>query len=324
MESMKKKIVAVVGPTAGGKSALALALAEKYGGQIISCDSMQIYRRMDIGTAKPSTRDMARVRHRMIDMLEPDENFSCADYVRMARAETDDVLCVPALPIFCGGTGLYLDAFLRGDAFAETKTDSALRRELENYAAENGAEALHGMLRRIDPESADAIHPNNIKRVIRAIEIYRTSGITKSEADRRSLEVPSEYDALVIGLRYSDRALLGERIDRRVDCMLAEGLVGETEMLMNEGIFEKNLTAAQAIGYKEILPYLLGECSLDEAVQALKSATRRYAKRQMTWFSSKKYVHWIEADRDGRQRTFEEIVNNASELFLMYGFCDKI
>ena len=315
----KKKIMAVAGPTASGKSALALRLAELFGGEIISCDSMQIYRRMNIGTAKPTAEELSRVRHRMIDIAEPDEDFSCADYVKLAAEETQAALDGGALPIFCGGTGLYLDAFLRGSDFGETQIDIELRRELEDYAREKGNEALHAMLREIDPDSADAIHPNNVKRVIRAIEIYRTGGVTKSELDRRSLECESEYDALVLALRYNDREILYNRIDSRVDAMISEGLLGETEALWREGIFDKNTTASQAIGYKEMLGYIKGEMSLEDAVSTLKTATRRYAKRQMTWFSSKSYVKWIDADRDGKMRSFEDILADACAAMREFG-----
>ena len=275
---------------------------------------------MNIGTAKPTAQELSRVKHRMIDIAEPDEDFSCADYVKIAAAETEAALSDSALPIFCGGTGLYLDAFLRGSDFGETQIDNELRRELELFARENGNEALHDMLREIDPESADAIHPNNVKRVIRAIEIYRTGGVTKSELDRRSLEYESEYDALVIALRYNDREILYNRIDSRVDAMISEGLLAETEVLLGEGIFEKNTTASQAIGYKEMLGYIKGEMTLEDAVNTLKTATRRYAKRQMTWFSSKSYVRWIDADRDGKMRPFEDILADASALVREFGF----
>lgn len=316
----KPKILAVAGPTASGKSALAVRLAELSRGVIVSCDSMQIYRRMDVGTAKPTEDEQKLVEHRMIDVVEPDVDFSCADYVRMASREVSDIINCGRLPIFCGGTGLYLDAFLRGSDFAETDIDDNLRRELREVAEKHGNEALHAELKRIDPESAAQIHPNNVKRVIRAIEIYRTSGKTKSEIDRLSQQCESEYDALVIALRYNDRALLYKRIDDRVDAMIEEGLVEETRRLYNEGIFEINSTASQAIGYKEMLGYIKGECSLEAALEQLKGATRRYAKRQMTWFSSKSYVRWIDADRDGKMRGFDEIVNDAFSLMREEGF----
>lgn len=319
MSDSKPKIAAVAGPTASGKSALALHLAQLFGGEIVSCDSMQIYRGMDIGTAKPTKEEMLAVPHRMIDVADAERDFSCADYVRMAKSEVGDIIGGGALPIFCGGTGLYLDAFLRGSEFSETKIDHALRRELEELAAREGNGVLHAELKRIDPESADAIHPNNVKRVIRAIEIYRTGGKTKSELDRLSKECQSEYDALVIALRYNDREILYSRIDKRVDQMIAEGLIEETEALYRQGIFEKNTTASQAIGYKEMLGYIRGECSLDDATDLLKGATRRYAKRQMTWFSGKDYVRWIDADRDGAMRPFDSIVADAVSLFEAHG-----
>ncbi len=313
--TQKHKVLAVVGPTAGGKSALALALAREWNGEIVSCDSMQVYRKMNIGTAKPTREEQAAVRHHMIDVVEPDADFSCAEYVAMASERIEDCARRGVLPIICGGTGLYLDALLRKNDFAPETTDEAVREELSAYAEANGVLALHEMLREIDPESAEAIHPNNVKRVIRAIEIFRVCGIPKSELDRRSLSGGDRYDATVIGLRYADREVLNRRIDRRVDVMLREGLVEETRQLMSEGVFEKNRTAAQAIGYKEILPYCLGTCTLVEAADALKLATRRYAKRQMTWFSARPYVRWVECMEDGREKTFEEIVNNAKGLF---------
>lgn len=315
MMTEKSKVLAVVGPTAGGKSALALALAKEWGGEIISCDSMQVYRGMDIGTAKPSAAEQAEVCHHMIDVVEPDEDFSCADYVIEAAKTIEECVGRGKLPILCGGTGLYLDALLRKNDFAPDTADSAVRQELSDYAKANGALALHELLREIDPQSAAKTHPNNIKRVIRAIEIYRVSGITKTELDRRSLEGGDRYDARVVGIRYADRDILYRRIDKRVDQMIEEGLLEETQGLMEAGVFEKNRTAAQAIGYKEILPYCRGESSLAKATDALKIATRRYAKRQMTWFGAKPYVRWVEAVEDGRQKTFEEIVNNAKELF---------
>ena len=316
----KPKILAIAGPTASGKSALAVSIAERFGGEIICCDSMQIYRRMDIGTAKPTAEECARAPHRMVDIVEPDSDFSCAEYVKAAAGEVKDVLSLGKLPVFCGGTGLYLDAFLRGSDFAETKVDVALREELGEFAKREGNEALHRELQKIDPESAAQIHPNNVKRVIRAIEIYRTGGVTKSEIDRLSKTCESEYDALVIALRYNDREILYDRIDKRVDAMIAEGLLEETRALYEEGIFEKNSTASQAIGYKEMLGVIRGEASLLEATELLKGATRRYAKRQMTWFSSKDYVNWIDADRDGKMRGFEEIFDEAATLMRERGF----
>lgn len=311
IETKKIKVLAVVGPTAGGKSALALELAKRLGGEIISCDSMQIYRRMDIGTAKPTMEEQSKVRHHLIDLLEPDISFSCAEYVELASKAIEDCAGRGRLPIICGGTGLYLDALLRKNGFEPDTSDENVRRELEEIYEKEGADALWNMLYSIDPESAETTHKNNVKRVIRAIEIYRTCGVTKTELDKRSREGGDRYNACVIGLRYEDRNILYDRINRRVDIMLRDGLAEETERLMAEGVFEKNATAAQAIGYKEIFGYLRGEESISAAADRLKIATRRYAKRQMTWFGAKEYVRWIDADR----KTFEDIVNNALELF---------
>ena len=317
------KILSIVGSTASGKSALALELAKRLGGEIISCDSMQVYRRMDIGTAKPTKEEQMAVKHHLIDVVEPTESFSSADYVTLATAAVDDCQKRGKLPIICGGTGLYLDALLRGSDPSPNTVDETVRAELLSFAEVNGNEALWRRLLEIDPVSAEATHPNNVKRVARAIEIYLVSGITKTELDRRSRAVEDRYDACVIGLRYPDRRVLYDRINRRVDIMIAEGLADETRALMDEGVFEKNTTAAQAIGYKEILPYCRGEVSLDEAAETLRTATRRYAKRQITWFSAKDHVKWIDVDDSGK-KTFEEIVNNAEKLFKNFSKYDKI
>ena len=307
----KPRIYAVVGPTASGKSTLALELAKRYGGEIVSLDSMQLYRRMNVGTAKPTAEEMAVVPHHLIDVAEPTESFSAADYVTLADKAIREITARGKLPIICGGTGLYLDALLRGSDFGEGLTDDALRAELLEFARVNGKEALHAQLRELDWESAEAIHPNNVKRVARAIEICRLSGQKKSEIDRRSNEPENRFDVRCVGLFYPDRSRLYERIDARVDAMLADGLVEETKALMDEGVFLKNSTAAQAIGYKELMGYIRGEESLDVASERLKMATRRYAKRQITWFSAKKYVTRLEVG----EKTFEEIVNNAEEVF---------
>ena len=308
------KLLAVVGPTASGKTALSIKLAQRLGGEILCCDSMQIYRRMDVGTAKPTAEEREDVVHRLFDWIEPDAPYSCADYVRDAMKEAETVSKNGKLPILCGGTGLYLDSLLRGGNFEETVTDPALREELHAYAETHGNAALHARLRDVDPESADAIHENNVRRVVRALEIYMTTGMTKTEADERSRRFQSPYDATVIGLRFDDRELLYRRIDTRVDRMLEDGLLEETERLCREGVFERNSTAAQAIGYKELLGYLCGECTLAESVELLKRSTRRYAKRQMTWFSAKDYVKWITLDRNGEMRSAEELLDEALRL----------
>lgn len=313
----KPKIIAVVGPTASGKSALAVALARRLGGEIVSCDSMQIYRGMDIGTAKPDLSEMQNVPHHLLDIADPAEVFSVGDYVSAANVAVQEILGRGNLPIFCGGTGLYLDAFLRGGLPETPAADPQLRAHLAASASADGGAALYAELAACDPESAAAIHPNNLRRVVRALEVFRLSGIPKSEWDRRSAALPRLYDATVIGLRFENRELLYRRIDARVDAMIDAGLVGETRQLAARGVFTISHTAAAAIGYKELLPYLAGECDLSFAVEQIKTATRRYAKRQMTWFIAKNYVKWLYVDACGNLRKFEEIVNNALDL------CDK-
>ncbi|MBR4012874.1 MAG: tRNA (adenosine(37)-N6)-dimethylallyltransferase MiaA [Clostridia bacterium] len=311
----KITVYAIVGPTASGKSALALELAQRHGGEIVSCDSMQLYRRMDIGTAKPTAEERRLVPHHMIDVVEPQTSFSCADYVEMADRAIREIHGRGKLPIICGGTGLYLDSLLRGENFQPDLTDDALSAELLEFAREKGNEALHAELARIDPESAEAIHPNNVKRVARAIEIYRLSGMTKTELDRNSRLGEQRFDIRCAGLFYSDREALYRRIEKRVDMMMDEGLEAETRALLAEGVFKENATAAQAIGYKELIGFIEGRETLAEAVEALKAATRRYAKRQITWFSGKQYVNRIDVCDAQNQKTFEEIVNIAEKLF---------
>lgn len=313
-EGALPRIIAVVGSTASGKSALALELAARLDGEIVSCDSMQIYRGMDIGTAKPTREEQARVPHHLIDIRDPEEDFSAMDFVAAAEQAVQDILSRGKVPVFCGGTGLYLDAFLRGGEVETPGADEAVRAELHATVAEKGVLFLHEELAKIDPVTALSVHPNNVRRVIRALEIYRATGIPKSEWDRRSAELPPRYDAVVLGLAYDDREVLYERIERRVDIMLQEGLLEETRRLLEQGVFERSRTAAGAIGYKELLPYLRGECDLESAVAELKTATRRYAKRQQTWFSAKPYVQWITANEGKTVRKSEEIVNKSLML----------
>lgn len=313
------RVIAVVGCTASGKSALAMELCRRHNGELVSMDSMQIYRGMDIGTAKPTLQERAEIVHHMIDVVDPTESYSCGAYVEAATEVIRDVSARGRMAVLCGGTGLYLDGLLRG-GYGENYADMEVRAELERFADEQGVAALHQKLAGIDPESAAAIHPNNVKRVIRALEIYTVSGKTKTELDRLSANAQPSVDALVFGIRYNDRNILYDRINRRVDQMLSEGLVEETERLWRAGVFEVNTTAAGAIGYKEILPYLQGHVSLEAATEELKTATRRYAKRQMTWFYAKPQVTWIDADPAGEMRTFEDIVNICEKACKDKGF----
>ena len=310
----KLKMLAIVGPTASGKTAVSIEIAKRLDGEIVSCDSMQIYRRMDIGTAKPTKEEMCGIPHHLIDAVEPDAPFSCAEYVSLAGEAVKDIAARQKCPILCGGTGLYLDRFLCGE-MEETHADEDLRASLFAFAEREGVVALHERLRAVDPESADAIHPNNVKRVVRALEIFEQTGIPKSEFDRRSQAVESPYNAVVIGLHYPRREVLYERINRRVDMMLADGLLEETRRLLDEGVFARNQTAAQAIGYKELFGYFDGNETLAEAAENLKTATRRYAKRQLTWFSAKPYVRWVEMEKDGSLRSLDDICNEILSLF---------
>lgn len=304
------KVIAIVGPTAVGKTALAIELAKRFNGEIVSCDSMQVYRGMDIGTAKPTREELAMVKHHLIDIKMPDENFSCADYAVLAKKALLDIEKRGKTPIFCGGTGLYLDSVIEIPSFCETAKDEEYRSYLEAYAKEKGNEAVHKMLAEIDPESAKATHANNVKRVIRALEIYKCTGVTKSEWDRRSKEVKPPYDATVLFLTCEDREEMYRRIDRRVDIMMAEGLMFEVRGLYEAGLLSPKYTASGAIGYKELLPAVTGDGTVDTGVAELKMATRHYAKRQLTWFNKKKNYHKIYVDKENPLERAMEILGD--------------
>ena len=290
----KPRILAVVGPTASGKTALAVELALRFNGEVISADSMQIYKGMSIATAKPDENEMKGIRHHLIDFLEPTETFSVSDFVNLADRTAKDILSREKLPVLCGGTGLYIRSFVENIQFTEEKSDPALREELNRRYKNEGGEKLIEELSEFDPETAQKLHPSQSKRIVRAIEIYRLSGITMSEAVRRSRSVPSPYDFTIIGITYADRQKLYDRIDRRVDMMLEKGLIEEAKAFYRSAA---GCTACAAIGYKELKPYLDGNCSLEEAVQRLKQETRHYAKRQLTWFRKDNNIDWIEADK---------------------------
>lgn len=311
----KTKVLAIVGPTASGKTALSIRLAKALDGEIISCDSMQVYRGMDIGTAKPTVAEREGIPHHLIDIAEPSESFSVADYAPLAVKAIEEIAARGKLPIFCGGTGLYLDAVLTANEYSEAGSDPALREALAREVEEKGAVALWERLKLEDPVSAEAIHPNNVKRVIRALEIKLLTGVPKSEWDSRSRLAPSPYDAVVLGLFYPDRSVLYERIGRRVDIMMEEGLLAEVESLVSSGRLPHGSTAAQAIGYKEMLSYLDGEGTLEEAVETLKMATRRYAKRQITWFGAKPYVTPVEVSGALSEEDLEKIIKNVKKAF---------
>ena len=309
---MNDKIIAVAGPTASGKSALALELCKRLDGELISLDSMQIYRGLDIGTAKPTKAEQAEVCHHMIDICEPTENFSAAEFAERAHKVIADVQSRGKKAVLCGGTGLYLDTVLGRLDFGEIESDEKLRGELIAFAEKNGADALHERLREIDPQAAEKIHPNNVRRAARAIEIYELTGKTKTEHDREAIS-DSPYDSLIIGLDYNGREVLYNRINRRVDAMIEAGLEGEVRSLVSRGLLSAESTAGQAIGYKEMLGYIAGDCSLGDAVEKIKLGTRRYAKRQLTWLRRNPSINWLYPDRLGDFRSLvceaEKIIN---------------
>lgn len=293
---MKKiPVIAVVGPTASGKTALAIEIALAVGGEVISADSMQIYRGMDIATAKPTAEEMRGVRHRMLDFLPPEEEYSVAKYVEDAARAIDETVAEGKIPVICGGTGLYIDALLGNMNFAPEENTGELRETLNARCESEGAQALLDELSAIDPDYAATLHPNNKKRIIRALEIYMQTGKIPSEARAEALSGESRYDVLYLGLDYKDRQKLYDRINRRVDKMLSDGLVAEAEKYFSSA----GSTAVQAIGYKELSPFLAGECTLGEAAEALKQSTRRYAKRQLTWFRRNTEIFWLYPDEEG-------------------------
>lgn len=290
---MKNKIIAVAGPTASGKTALGIALAKKYGGEIISADSMQFYRHMNIGTAKPDEKEMDGVPHRMIDILDIHESFSVTDFCKRCEDEVQQVLSSGKLPIMCGGTGFYVDSFLDGIKFGEFENLPEFREEMYTELEKYGIDYLYEKLCRVDPYNT--VDRHNPKRVIRALEVYEATGKTLGEWNAQSRPEVPKYESLIIGLRYENRETLYERINLRVDKMLEAGLLSEVEKLIRLGI-KDTVTAGQAIGYKEFYPYFDGTAELSECVAKLKQESRRYAKRQMTWLRRNPKIRWISLD----------------------------
>lgn len=284
------RIIVVSGPTASGKTALAVQLAKRYGGEVISADSMQIYTDMDIASAKAALEEQQGIPHHLMDFLDPAESFSVADWVRLAGQCADDILSRGRTPVVCGGTGLYISSFVDNLRFDESECDYAFREEMRRFAEENGAAALLERLREVDPETASTLHENNISRVIRALEVYKTTGHTIAQSKRDSHCEPSPYRFILLTLDFEQREQLHERINQRVDNMLKNGLLQEAESCFRQ---PDRPTAAQAIGCKELYPYFTGEKTLDECVEELKLRTRQYAKRQLTWFRRDSRFHRI-------------------------------
>ncbi|MBQ8515388.1 MAG: tRNA (adenosine(37)-N6)-dimethylallyltransferase MiaA [Ruminococcus sp.] len=293
-ENEKIPVLAIVGPTASGKTALGISLAQTYNGEVVSADSMQIYKGMSIATAKPTAEEMQGVPHHLIDFLERDTEFSVADYVSLAGRTISDIHSRGRLPIVVGGTGLYVSSLLENIRFSETKQNPELRAELTAFAKEQGTEALHKRLEELDWEAAAEIHPNNLVRVIRALEVCLETGKKFSALKAESRSIPSPYRSCIIGLDYADRNDLYERINLRVDRMVQLGLVEESYAVWRQGEMK---TASNAIGYKELVPYFEGRTSLSDCVEEIKLQTRHFAKRQLTWFRRNRQIKWIVLDK---------------------------
>lgn len=311
----KIPLLVVAGPTASGKTALAVEMAKRFGGEVVSADSMQVYQKLNIATAKPDTAEMQGVPHHLIDFLEPDAPaFSVADYAQLAHEAIKDIHSRGKLPVLAGGTGLYIKAVADNVGYGESaKSDADIRAKYRRIYEEQGAQALHDLLTACDPRLAASLHPNNAGRVIRALEVFELTGIPMSEHQRRALDTPELYKSCMLGIAYENRELLYMRINTRVDRMMAAGLLEEARQIRE--IYGG--TAAQAIGYKELEPYFLGEASLEDCIESLKRATRRYAKRQLTWFMRDERICWLMADRMDKETFYEhaaQIVHNSGIL----------
>lgn len=290
----KPLVPVLVGPTASGKTSLSIRIAKALDGEIVSADSMQIYQKMPIGTAQPTEKEKQGIAHHMIGCIAPDQSFSVADYKEKALAVIQKILDRRKLPIVVGGTGLYINALTQKWGFPEIKTDPEVRKRLEKDYDLHTPEEMHAKLRRIDPQAAEKIHPHNKKRVLRALEVYETTGKTKTYWENQVRQIDLPYDYLLMGIRMP-RAQLYARIDERVDLMIQDGLVEEVAALLEEG-YDPSLVSMQALGYKEIMPYLNGTSTLEEQVRILKRDTRHFAKRQLTWFRKNPEIHWFDVD----------------------------
>lgn len=291
---MLQKLIVVCGPTATGKTDLAVRLCQTLGGEVVSADSMQIYSELEIGTARPSEAEMGGVPHHLMGFVPPEASFSVADYVAAARGAIDEIATRGCQPIVAGGTGLYITSLCDGVNFGACKGDSALREQLRQEAELEGGEKLLQRLREIDPKAAEKLHPNDTFRLSRALEIYLTTGVTKTEWERRSRAEAPAYDLRMIGLTFRDRSTLYERINLRVDRMIERGLVAEAEKLYRRGL--RDAQSMRAIGYKELAAYFEGDCTLEAAVEEIKQNSRRYAKRQLTWFRRDERISFLELD----------------------------
>lgn len=311
---LQNRLICIVGPTASGKTALSVALAKFYKTEIISSDSMQIYTGMDIGTAKPTLSERGGIVHHMFDICDPGDEFSVARYVALADSCAQDILSRGMVPIVVGGTGLYLDALIACNTFSGDEADPALREKLNRLAAEQGNQVVHEMLKKVDPVSAARLHPNNLKRVVRALEVYYQTGLTIDALNQKNRRAAPKYQAVKLGVCPSTREALYERINMRVDMMLREGLLSEIEHLLKNG--KLSGTAVQAIGYKEYIPYFQGMSSLENCTEQLKQHSRNYAKRQLTWLRRDPTVQWITYDSNSQ---FDEVVRRSTEILSSMG-----
>ena len=311
MKELKKPLIVLTGPTAAGKTELSIALAKKLNGAIISADSMQVYKYMNIGSAKIRPEEMQGVRHYLVDVLDPREEFHVARFQQMAKEALEEIYRNGQLPIVVGGTGFYIQALLKDIDFDESSGELPCRKELEETARREGGAVLYERLKQVDPESAEAIHPNNVKRVIRALEFYQETGqpISLHNREQKEKQPPYTYAYFVLN---DDRARLYERIDRRVDRMVEQGLVEEVRWLKEHG-YDRSLVSMQGLGYKELFPYLDGTCSLEETVEIIKRDTRHFAKRQITWFKREPDVIWLNQQEFGYDK--EKILKRMLELW---------
>ena len=302
-------IICIAGPTASGKTSLAVALAKELGGEVVSCDSMQIYKYMNIGTAKPTPEEMDGVPHHMLDVIEPWEDFSVSRYCELATPIIEDILARGKTAIVAGGTGLYMDALIRGNNFAPCPT-TGVREKLEAQADEQGMQAMLDLLRKIDPDTANRLHLADRKRILRALEVYYETGNTITHHNLQTQKLPPRFDPIWLALEDTDRQELYKRIDDRVEKMLEMGLLDEIKSLLQMGVPEK-CTAMQAIGYKEFVNALNGDCSVEDATQQVQQSSRHYAKRQLTWFRRNPAIHWLRRE-SGEKNT--EILARARQI----------
>ena len=312
---MASRILCVVGPTASGKTKMGVLLAKRYNGEVVSVDSMQIYRGMTVGTAAPTPEEQEGIPHHIVAVADPAEQWSVAKYAEEATAVIDDILSRGKLPVLVGGTGLWLDAVIRGHGFAGGHAGSKIREQLQKELETGGIEPLLEELRRVDPESAERLHPADTKRILRALEVWRETGRTITAHNAETQAIPPRYDALYIGLRFADRKDMWALIDRRVDAMVDDGLLSEVQSLLGSGL-PRNATALQAIGYKEFLGVLEGERSITDALAEIKLRSRQYAKRQLTWLRRNQEIFWIEWEKE---RDFAKALRISTEYLSAHG-----